>query len=122
MKQKITKFLSRNKYIFLFCLFILTTLYSANLFMAMQHEYVHSEISRSYGILSEIKINYLPFNSILGSTIPLDSESYKEKCTEKCIMMHNLTDVVGYHLFAFVNILLIIFFMLITVLIGVRRP
>ncbi len=75
--------------IVIFLLIVLTVSYIFGLGYISNHENIHAKIFKTYGIESQIKIDYW----LSGSTIP---ESYNG-CNDYCLMQHRNNDIVGYN-------------------------
>ena len=70
------------------------------------HEQVHSEILRSYGIESKIKMGLTS-----AFTYPVNETDYHIKCDSLCRLANNQTDIVGYHTLLLLFVILIIFYL-----------
>lgn len=88
-----------------FLLIFLVLGYASGVVMVYVHEQVHIAIYESYGVRSEMKINFL---TLSGSTSADKIES-QEKCKDNCRLAHNINEVVGYHLNGIVFILICLF-------------
>lgn len=74
--------------------------YVSILTITVQHEEVHRQIFERYDIESEVTIHYLRPWGVMGTTTPLSTQEYYERCSEFCVLAHNQNEIVGYHLYA----------------------
>lgn len=84
-------------FMMIFMIFFLTSWFG----LVYTHEEAHQEIFKSYGIKSNITINFNPFNDDMdasGWTTPESSEEYHKKCNEICVLSHDLNEAFGYQL------------------------
>lgn len=84
-------------------LIIIFLLWSVGAKYISQHEFIHHQIFKQYGIDSKVQINYLTLN---GVTMP--NKDYYTKCDSFCKMQHTINDVIGYNVALFIYFIFII--------------
>lgn len=78
-----------------------------------QHEYVHQEIFRTYGINSTIYIEPIySFSTVQGYTLP-NSEQYKNNCNESCKNLNLFNEIISYNIDTVVSSIFICVFIVI---------
>lgn len=68
------------------------------------HEQVHQAIFRSYGVPSEVTINYFTMS---GST---EAINHIELCDSNCELAHSINEIVGYNLATLIFVITILFY------------